>query len=250
MMEFFIMSKVIRSKTHCLELYPDCIDHMQLINDILYNQVMFECGYAAILHDMDRREDGEFKKPHFHIVFALARECSKDSFIKRVHSAYPTIVDNYFYSDSREHSIRYLVHADDPDKYQYDPSLIISHDLNIDRYLKRQFIADEEDKIIKILDHIQSYPKESREELMRWVLNNNLWSEYRRSYSIINDIIKERKQDKYYDVANELFRVKQDIKIQLDHYQEGLYNIRREVSKLNNDRVFYMREIDRKEELH
>lgn len=235
----------VRSKTHCLELYPDCLDHYTLIYDLLNGQIRMECGYAMILHDMDRKESGELKKPHYHVVFAIARECTKSAFISRLHANYPKVADNYFYSDNREHGIRYLCHADDPDKYQYNQDLIISKNINLSRYYERQFVAEREDKIICILDHINSYPKESREELLRWVVNHNLYDEYRRAYSIINDIIKERKERITYNEVNEVIRIRRDIVSEVNSLKDVCYNMKKDLSRLNNDRVMYLREVDK-----
>lgn len=234
-----------KHKTHGLELYPDCIDHYTFIYDLLHNQFPYEYGYAMIYHDMDRLETGELKKPHYHVIFATMDGISHVGFIKRIHKIYPKIMPNYFYYETREHGIRYLCHADDPDKYQYNQDTIISRGIDVSRYYERQFVAEREDKILCILDHINSYPKESREELLRWVVNHNLYDEYRRAYSMINDIIKERKDRLTYNEVNEVIRIRRDIVSEVNSLKDVCYNMKKDISKLNNDRVMYLREVDK-----
>lgn len=73
--------------------------------------------YAAILHDKDTDENGELKKPHWHIVLVFPNQRTVNPIAKEF-----GIKSNYLQlSHDRDAALRYLIHADDPDKYQYSP---------------------------------------------------------------------------------------------------------------------------------
>lgn len=80
-------------------------------------------GAVSPLHDQDINEDGEYKKPHYHV---LLKYPSKKS-IQQVYSlclklgshVSPESVESF------DGYLRYLIHVDDPDKYQYNKDDII-----------------------------------------------------------------------------------------------------------------------------
>ena len=101
-------------------LYPDsesycCDDVLNLLKSTFPE-------FAYIRHDMDTDENGELKKPHIHWVGRLkgARYLSAladdlglpENMIERCRSF--------------DASIRYLVHADDSDKYRYSLESVVS----------------------------------------------------------------------------------------------------------------------------
>ena len=69
------------------------------------------------LHDSDMTAGDEEKKPHWHVVIAWPTMKSYEQVLEittALHAPIPKTCDNL------RGAIRYFVHADDPDKYQYD----------------------------------------------------------------------------------------------------------------------------------
>lgn len=78
-----------------------------------------------IFHDMDKREDGTDKPAHWHVVIMFENQRYLNSVRKlglRCGAA------NGYVEPVGDLNIitRYLCHMDDPNKYQYDPSEVIS----------------------------------------------------------------------------------------------------------------------------
>lgn len=71
------------------------------------------------LHDKDFNEDGERKKPHYHVIFAYKGYKSFeqiDEIARLLHAPVPQRVN------SLTGQTRYLTHQDNPEKYQYKSS--------------------------------------------------------------------------------------------------------------------------------
>lgn len=80
-------------------------------------------GAVSPLHDKDIDDTGSFKKPHYHVllhfpskksivqIYSIERSLGSSAPPEPVHS-----FESYF---------RYLIHVDDPDKYQYNKEDII-----------------------------------------------------------------------------------------------------------------------------
>lgn len=77
---------------------------------------------AAILHDRDVTADGELKKPHYHVMLFYRSVKSYAQVRALTDSLNATSPEQV--GDTRGY-VRYLCHADDPDKAQYSISEII-----------------------------------------------------------------------------------------------------------------------------
>lgn len=76
------------------------------------------------LHDMDTNPDGELKKAHWHIVLVFDGKKSFEQvsvMIEPLNCTIPQVCH------SVKGSVRYMVHMDNPEKYQYSRSGIIAH---------------------------------------------------------------------------------------------------------------------------
>ena len=108
-----------RSLTWAFIIYPESMPENWL--SILRDTHII--GAVSPLHDQDINEDGEFKKPHYHV---LMKYPSKKS-IQQVYSlclklgshVSPEAVESF------DGYLRYLIHEDDPDKHQYKKEDII-----------------------------------------------------------------------------------------------------------------------------
>lgn len=108
-----------RSKSWVFIGYPESMPEnwLELLRDMMVD--------AAIspLHDKDVNPNGELKKPHYHIVLRYSSNKSYTQVcedIKQFNSPTPQKIK------STKGQIRYLVHADNPEKYQYNQSDIVT----------------------------------------------------------------------------------------------------------------------------
>lgn len=87
--------------------------------------------YGAILHDKDFTEDGEKKTPHIHAVFELkaVRGVRLGTTLNKICECLRVLPDAVTIEKytSFEGSFQYLIHKNNPEKYQYDKSAIRSN---------------------------------------------------------------------------------------------------------------------------
>ena len=90
--------------------------------------------WAYITHDKDRKENGELKKEHTHFVLHLDNASTKEALSKKT-----GIPINFIENVRNERSVvRYLIHIDDDDKYQYSKNEI-KCSRNYERYVSKCF---------------------------------------------------------------------------------------------------------------
>lgn len=141
--------------------------------------------YAFILHDSDLKDDGSIKKSHYHFQIFFNDKKSLSAWAK-IFNCKNNEVEKI---KDKKSAIRYLIHCDNNEKYQYDISEIVST-FDVNPYFKTK--SDENFDIKLITDFISSCcGKIKFYQLKDFVLNNNLWASYRRSYSIIRDLVFE-----------------------------------------------------------
>lgn len=177
------MDNKYRDRCHCLLLYPDDNTHMEALRRIERSY-----DYAYILHDRDYTEDGEIKKPHYHVLVRFGQA--------RWSSAICTelgIKENYIEKPRNfKNALLYLIHFNDSDKAQYDVN-------EVKGTLKTRLIQEiskvdksECEKILEILDHIESYDGcLSMSTLSRHCASNGYWAEFRRSGAIFARVLDE-----------------------------------------------------------
>lgn len=109
--------------TYCEE------DFVLKVLDLHSNQIK---AFAYCVHDCDVNDNGEIKEKHIHVLLLLnypyppATVCNwfsnTDSEGKKINTLWEKLVyPSLMY--------RYLIHEDNPEKYQYDPSLRICSEL-------------------------------------------------------------------------------------------------------------------------
>lgn len=143
--------------------------------------------FAYILHDKDINDDGTKKKLHWHfdVFFEQVRS------IKKVSEEYKVPLNLIEWKADKIGTIQYLVHRNHPLKYQYQVSNIVSN-MDIDKYFIEDKKSSETDDLRLIMDYIAN--KEALVSLYQiycFAIENDIWSSYRRNYSIIKDILKE-----------------------------------------------------------
>lgn len=178
----------MRSRTFALELYPEDKTHVEKLE---YIKKYFE--YAYILHNKDiwendeinedtgeiKHKKGEKKKEHWHVIIAFKNPRSIDSIKKELELKHIETCNFYAYS-------RYLIHKDQPQKYQYSKDEIITNmQLRIGNTLKKDYNSQEQDSRI-LLDHI--FEQQGK------ILTFKMLVEY----AIQNDCLTELKKNTYF----------------------------------------------------
>lgn len=181
----------LRSRNFVFLLYPENAEHIQALE-----KLKSSCdAYAYILHDKDVDENGSLKKPHIHFVAMLASKQNIDRLCAAL-----GIPSNYcdVIRGSVVGSLRYLIHRDDPDKYQYDVSDVLANFVGLKRFRDALSVrVDESDAVQRIMEFIYCSPSFlTVSDLTRFVLENGLWSVYRRSFPIFKEVLRETNFEK------------------------------------------------------
>lgn len=84
--------------------------------------------YAIILHDEDIKNN-EQVRPHYHLVIKLNKRMRKMTLINHIakYNEFQLEMIQAEYMENFVLSIRYLIHLDNPEKYQYAPFQIITN---------------------------------------------------------------------------------------------------------------------------
>lgn len=149
------------------------------------NENNFE--YAFIYHDKDLKDDlSDFKKAHYHFQVYYDTQKSLTTWGKLF-----GVELNYIQKiNNKASAIRYLIHADNNDKAQYD-IINIQCNFEIIKYFDK-LVSNETNEIELILCYIEYHRRKiGNKELIDYVLDNNIWGTYRRNYSIIKDLLSE-----------------------------------------------------------
>lgn len=110
--------------------------------------------YVYILHDSDLDSDGNLKKAHYHVILSLPNNSPTniESIKSRLQLEYVEGVR------SVRSAMRYLVHADDPDKFQYEKYNLSGSSVMVAR--AKSYLASDLNgsiiDIVKLLDSVES----------------------------------------------------------------------------------------------
>ena len=140
--------------------------------------------YIGILHDKDTKEDNTLKKAHWHVLLYFPNQKMISTIKKEL-----GINDSDFYEiKSLSGQLRYLIHYDDEDKYQYSKDDVFG-----DRYFLAKFnlsikdLSSETDDASSIFEYIEQCCP-SLNDLFTFVVDNDLYSTYRRNYVMFKDL--------------------------------------------------------------
>lgn len=168
-------------------LYPDAQDYN--CSCVLQEIQSYFTDYAYILHDKDKNQDGTLKKAHIHWIGIKKTETGRESYITvDTVASVLGIAQNYIErAKSLKSSIRYLIHADDDDKEPYDLQDIVSN-ISVVKYFKEYREAVKSCKISEYIIHSQATEVT---QIIPWVFEMGLYSEFRRGYAIWHTLIRE-----------------------------------------------------------
>lgn len=175
-------------------LYPDSdsYDYFKVLDAIK----SYFGRWAVCVHDQDKDEaTGELKKTHVHWVGRVVTEEGKNSYVPLSSVAHALgIAENYIeFAKSEKSAIRYLIHADDDDKYQYSVSCIESN-YSLIKYFRDKAANMKSKKIYEFI--VENRPS-SVNACMWWIFQNDCYAEFRRGFAIWDSLIRELKKDEY-----------------------------------------------------
>lgn len=141
---------------------------------------------ACIMHDKDEDEYGNLKTTHYHLVVQLNAQCRLKTFLN-------FIIDKFHCNENQvsiekcssiEMQMRYLVHLDDFDKYQYDAKDIVS---NNEEFVKKcmSYI-----KFISCVDDLIAICQEYKNNLLK-LMSVIGYENYKKYRVVIADIRRE-----------------------------------------------------------
>lgn len=176
-----------RNRTIGLLLYPEDSTHVAAMDKIKTSY-----DYVAILHDKDVDEDGVIKKAHWHVILRFPQAKWNTAVVKElgIEVNYTQELRNF------NNAMMYLIHANDPDKYQYEIGEVFGTFKERLKELLNSQDKSEGEKVRELIEFIESYyPNCGRvltvTEFAKFCATNGYWSEFRRSGAIFCKIIEE-----------------------------------------------------------
>ena len=124
----------------------------------------------SIFHGLNVNPDGEVKKAHWHILLLFEGNKSYKQVLeisKKLNAPIPQRVE------SARGMVRYMVHLDNPEKYQYNKSDIISHGgADADHFFKMT-VTHGQDVLKEITHYILENKVTNFVELVEYAIENN-----------------------------------------------------------------------------
>ena len=136
-----------RFRLFCLVLYKESDSYS--FSEVIKNIKSYKY-YAYCCHDSDLDDTGIPKKIHYHFVIKLDNASTIDALSKKI-----GVPKNYIQNIRNERAfIRYLIHFDDDDKFQYNlDDIVVSRSYK--RYVSKCF--DDKETEEEIIDKIYEY---------------------------------------------------------------------------------------------
>ena len=167
------MAKEKTYKVFNTVLYPDSTTYncAEIINTVKN----LDCEWFAALHDKDKDEQGNLKKPHYHVMMRFCEGKTVKTVAKDLQL--PENVIERPKKGGFRGGVKYLIHANAKDKYQYDKGIIFGSG-DPAEYLGN----DADEKGMMLMDAIYSGQVYSIYELYQYAKEIEAWSEFRRGY--------------------------------------------------------------------
>ena len=175
--------KEIRSRCYHLILYKEDLDHLSVI-DIIEQHY----NYACILHDKDYSEKtGELIKEHYHYILYFDNAKYLSSLAEEL-----GLKPNYIRTEELRKGLLYLIHYNHKNKYQYNVEEVEGPlKERLLNYLNNS-VQNETSCITFLYNLITSYDGPiNLSEILPSIIQNNLWSFFRRSQLTWFKLIEE-----------------------------------------------------------
>lgn len=126
------------------------------------------------LHDKDVNADGEPKKAHYHLMFLFSGNKSLAQ-IQEISDGLSGIKLNVPDNRVKEvrATVRYMVHADQPDKYQYGLENLVGHGIDLSEFLTTT--SDKKSALKEMAKYIRDNDITDFGELSDVAMENDIW---------------------------------------------------------------------------
>lgn len=126
------------------------------------------------LHDKDVNVDGEHKKAHYHLMFLFSGNKSLKQ-IQEISDGLSGLKLNVADNRVKEvrATVRYMVHADQPDKYQYGIENLVGHGIDLSELLTTT--SDKKSALKEMTVYIRDNNITDFGELATAAMENDIW---------------------------------------------------------------------------
>lgn len=161
-------------------VYPDSESYNTAV--VLAKVTDYFVQWCYILHDKDFNDDGTPKKAHYHVYGKLDTPRAPQS----VANYLGVGVSSLRIVSSWRSAVRYSVHLDHPDKYQYSvDSLLSNFDVN-------KFLSVSDDlQAARLFSYITSSCCSSVFDLTSWAFANGCYPALRRGFAVWSRLLSE-----------------------------------------------------------
>lgn len=174
-----------KSRVWLMLLYPDCEEHKKIIEQI---PTLFPSA-VWINHDSDLTPDGKKKKEHIHYVIYMPNEVYKSNITK--HFLWYADIDRFVIgAKDIKKRIRYLLHIDHPDKYQYPIAYLEGNVQPYLKYIDKEKIETEQ--AMSIILYLKHHTPWTRAEMIKDIIEMGCYSTFRRNAYMFTQVLDEQ----------------------------------------------------------
>lgn len=192
-----------KDRKYVAVLYPEDSTHAAAMEKLKSGGYDF----AAILHDSDVYEEdgkdykkGDLKKPHWHIVIRFSPNALWNTAVAKDLGIEPNYLEK---CRNMNRSLLYLVHRDNPEKFQYDLSQVFGSEAMISVLSKLLTEEDEGLRVLSIVKMVEDEPGIiSPTEMLKKACKDGYYGEFRRMGMWSHIIIQEHNDR----IKDELYR--------------------------------------------
>lgn len=175
-----------KTRTFVARFYPEDAEHMRVFEELKNHK------HAYIVHNKDCTEDGELKKEHIHMVISFPNG-RKRTGLATEYNINKTVFEPVM--GTLMGALRYLIHADNPEKYEYDIEEVHGE---LKTRLKENLIKGdrtEGEAVLELFDWIDSQRGMLRvRDIAGYCASNGYWDVFRRSASVFIKIVEEHNE--------------------------------------------------------
>lgn len=168
------------SRTWEAVIYPDSESYNAA--EVLAKVTEYFDKWCYILHDKDLDDDGNLKKAHYHVYGKFDTARTPQS----VSNALGVGVSSLRVVSSWRGAVRYTLHLDHPDKFQYSVDDIVA---NFDTV--KLLTVDDDVQAARIFSFIQSSCCTTVSELTAWAFANGCYPALRRGFAVWSRLLSE-----------------------------------------------------------
>lgn len=154
-------------------LYKESCDIEECLNTLQKSYVVQK--YAYIEHNKDVDENGELKKSHYHLYLYFPKQQDVAPIMKIFN------VNHIEAIQDEDATIRYFIHKNNPEKYQYEID-----DIKTNFDIRKCFTIGKDENeeqevmdLLKILNYIESDKYTNMNDLLKWVLGEKIYCNLR-----------------------------------------------------------------------